>query len=292
MVGSGRFRAMIGGTVAVVVGGAVGVAVGLIALAFAFQNRMIYFPGDDVPPPADVGLPGAETVTVTTAGGLDLRSWVVPAEGEPVGAVLVLHGNAGTRAARAPLATALARRGLTTMLLDYRGYGGNPGRPSQDGLLADARAGLDALRGHSGFSLDRIVLFGESLGSGVAAGLAAERPVGGLVLRSPFPSLVEVGRIHYPLLPVGLLLRDRYPVSAWLAEYDGPTVVVVGQRDDLIPPDLSLQVTDAAAGPVRTITVDGAGHNSRALLDGDELLAGLTQFLRDDVGLPVRTPPS
>lgn len=258
----------------------------------ALRERLIYFPGGAVPSPAEAGLATTETVTVTTADGLDLAAWFVPADGETVGAVLVLHGNAGTRAHRAPLAVALADRGLATMLLDYRGYGGNPGRPSQDGLLADGRAALAEITRRTGLDTDCIVIFGESLGSGVAAGVVADHPVGGLILRSPFPSLAAVGRIHYPWLPVDRLLRDRYPVLEWIAGYDGPTAVIIGQRDDIIPPDLSRAVADAAPGRVRTITVDGAGHNSRALLDGDEMLNGITQFLREDVGLPVRTPPA
>lgn len=271
---------------------AMALVAGLGAVVPVLQNRLIYFPGEVVPSPARAGVPAAETVTVTTADGLDLAAWFVPADGEPVGAVLVLHGNAGTRAGRAPLAAALAEWGLATMLLDYRGYGGNPGRPSQDGLLADARAGLEELYRRTGLGPDRTVIFGESLGSAVAAGVVADQPVGGLVLRSPFPSLVAVGRIHYAWLPVDLLLRDRYPVEQWIVGYDGPTAVIIGQRDDLIPPDLSRAVADAAPGAVRTITVDGAGHNSRALLDGDEMLRELAQFLRADVGLPIRTPPT
>lgn len=271
-------------TAAVLVGLVVGLGVGLVLL----QDRLIYYPARDVPSPAAVGLPEAQPITVSTTDGLALDAWYVPASGDAVGAVLVLPGNAGNRAGRAPLAARLRAMGLATLLLDYRGYGGNPGRPSQDGLLADAHAGAAALAERTGLPDDRIVYFGESLGSAVAAGLAAQRPPGALVLRSPFPSLAAVGELVYPWLPVGLLLRDRYPAATWLESYAGPTLVVIGGRDRLVPPELSRRAAAAPTGPTDVRTVDGADHNAAALLDGDEMVAAIRAFLDDRAGLPVR----
>lgn len=269
---------------------AVGGGLGLLVSLWVLQDRMIYLPSGDVPDPAEVGLPQAETVGMTTADGVDLAGWYVPASSDPVGAVLVLPGNAGNRAGRAPLAAALGEMGLATLLLDYRGYGGNPGRPSQAGVLADARAGVEALARRSGLPDDRIVYFGESLGSAVAVGLATERPPGGLILRSPFASLADVGSRAYPWLPVRRLLRDRFPAADWIAGYGGPTLVIVGARDTLIPPELSRRLTEAAPGPTDTLVVADAGHNDLALLDGDQMLAGIATFLREQVDLAVREP--
>lgn len=266
----------------------VGAAVGVLAIAWLGQRALIYFPSDVVPRPGAVGVPDAEAITVTTDDGLELQAWYVPAAGEPVGAVLMLHGNAGSRADRGPLAAALRDRGLATLLLDYRGFGGNPGRPSQDGLLEDARAGAAALRRHSGLEDSQLVYFGESLGTAVAAGLAAEQPPAALVLRSPFPSLADVGRLHYPWLPVGLLLRDEFPTEEWLADYDGPVLVVVGERDDIVPADLSRRVARAAGPDAEVVGIAEAGHNDRALLDGARLLDAVSAFLRDRAQLPVR----
>lgn len=249
------------------------------------QDALIYFPSDDVPPPADVGLPGAERLTVTTADGLRLDAWYVPGAGEQVGAVLVLHGNGGNRAHRAPLAAALRDRGLASLLVDYRGYGGNPGSPSQDGLLADAEAAAVALERRTGLGRDRIVYVGESIGSAMTAWLAARRPPAAVVLRSPFVSLVEVGQRRFPWLPVDLLLRDHYPLAEWLDGYDGPLLVVAGERDRLIPASDSRRVAERAGGQL--LVVAGAGHNSRALLDGDVMLDGIATFLRDQAALPV-----
>jgi fermentation-respiration switch protein FrsA (DUF1100 family) len=264
----------------------VGVLVALLALAL--QDSLLYFPSKDVPPPAQVGLDEAEELTLTTNDGLQLRAWYVPADGEPVGAVLVLHGNAGHRAHRAPLAAALRDRGLATLLVDYRGFGGNPGSPSQDGLLADSEAAAAALEERTGLPRDRIVYFGESIGTAPTAWLAARRPPAAVVLRSPFPSLTEVARRQFPWLPVRWLLRDHYPLSTWIAGYDGPVLAIAGSADDLVPVSDSRRAVDAAGGGGRLVVIEGAGHNDPALLDGDEMLDAMTTFLRDEAGLPVR----
>jgi hypothetical protein len=262
-------------------------AVVLVMTVYVAQRRLIYLPGGDLLTPAAAGVPRAETLTFTAADGVDLDAWYVPAEGEPTGAVLVLPGNAGNRSHRGPLAAALRRNGLATLLVDYRGYGGNAGRPTQDGLLADARAAVAALQQRSGLGDDRLVYFGESLGSGVAAGLTAQRPPAALILRSPFPSLVAVGRQVYPWLPVGALLRDRYPTAEWIAGYDGPTLVVAGDADTLVPLSLSRQLADAAGGPVDVEVVAGAGHNDPALLDGEQMITAITAFLDERTAIDV-----
>lgn len=255
-----------------VIGALIVVGVVLMGL-LAFQRQLIYFPGGQVPPVDEV-LRDATSVTITTSDGLELEAWFI--EAGPT-AVLVLPGNAGNRAARAPLGNALADLGLSVLLLDYRGYGGNPGSPTEEGLVTDARAAWSWLEDRPG--IDRIVTFGESLGTGVATALALETPPAALILRSPFPSLAAVAREHYGPVPDWLLL-DRYPTAERLAQVDVPTLVIVGEDDRIIPPQLSRQVAEAAAGPVEFVTIDGAGHNDRALLDGDQFITAIDDFLR------------
>ena len=125
--------------------------------------------------------------------------------------------------------------GLAVLLFDYRGYGGNPGHPTEEGLAADARAALGYLAGRPEVDPERVIYFGESLGAAVALRLATERPPAALVLRSPFASLAEVGRRHYPVLPVSLLLRDRYDSAALAGRLDAPLLVVAGGRDQIVP---------------------------------------------------------
>ncbi|MBW3578223.1 MAG: alpha/beta hydrolase [Actinobacteria bacterium] len=259
-----------------VIGGLLGAAAAFVGAAWLGQRRLVYLPTQRLPSVADV-LAGAEDVTLATEDGLRLAAWWLPVPGATV-AVMVLHGNAGNRSGRAPLASALAQFGLSALLVDYRGYGGNPGRPTERGLLADARAArawLDA-RG----DVRRTVYFGESLGAAVAAALAAETPPAALILRSPFVSLAEVARVHYPVVP-DWFLRDRYATVDHVAEVAVPVLVVAGERDDIVPPDQSRRVYEVAAGPKRFVEIAGADHNDPALLTGDRLLAAVESFLAE-----------
>ncbi|MGH2734867.1 MAG: alpha/beta hydrolase [Actinomycetota bacterium] len=243
----------------------------VLVLIWALQRRFIYFPSPGpVPAAADV-IVGARDVTLETSDGLELGAWLVPARGTDTDVtVLVANGNGGDRSLRAPLAEALADKGLSVLLFDYRGYGGNPGSPSEEGLALDARAARDFLvEEHRG---GRLIYFGESLGAAVATELAAEFPPAGLLLRSPFTDLAAVGREHYPFLPVKLLLRDRFEVVEKLREVSAPTTVVYGTMDSIVPPEQSRAVARAAPSLVQAVDVDGAGHNDLALLNGDELI--------------------
>ncbi|MGW0810166.1 alpha/beta hydrolase [Nonomuraea sp. NPDC002799] len=263
----------------------------LLGLLWVFQRCLIYLPDRDQVPPAAESIPGARDVTFTTGDGLRLSAWYVPGRHDatlpitlpitvtdtmPV-TVLIMGGNAGNRRHRAPLARALAEHGLPVLLMDYRGYGGNPGRPSEEGLFQDARAAR-------AFLGDRPVLyFGESLGAAVATRLALECPPAGLVLRSPFTDLAAAGRVNYPFLPVGLLLRDRFPVADLIGKVRAPVVVVYGTADTIVPPRLSKAV--AAAGAT-IVEVPGAGHNDLAMLNGDEVIGAVVKLAGRIVGSP------
>ena len=247
----------------------------LLAAVWFLQRRLIYFPDRSSPPLAA----GAREVALQTADGLRLGAWLFsPPPGTPDRrvAVLVAPGNAGNRRDRAPLAEALTRRGLTVLLVDYRGYGGNPGDPSERGLAHDVRAARDHLV-RSGF--ERIFYYGESLGCAVATALATEHPPAGLILRSPFTDLPSAGKEHYPFLPVRLLARDRFPVAGLIKTVTVPTLVVYGTADSVVPPAQSRAVAEAAAGPIRVVAIEGADHNDASLLAGDQLIAAITDLI-------------
>lgn len=245
------------------------VAALLIAAMWALQRKLIYFP-DAAPVPSALQLfTRAEDVTLTTSDGLELGAWYVP----PVGAsrevtVLVANGNAGNRADRALLASDLADAGFATLLFDYRGYGGNPGEPSEKGLALDVRAAYRHLVDDRRVPRERLLYFGESLGTGVVTELATEHPPAGMLLRSPFVDLASLGARHYPFLPVRLLLRDRFPVAESVARVDVPTTVVYGTADTIVPPDHSERVADAARGPVERVALPGVGHNDAVMFGG------------------------
>jgi uncharacterized protein len=265
---------------AMVVGAAVVVLVLAVVtgLLWAFQRSLIYLPDRGPVPPAGSVLPGARDVVLETRDGLELGAWFLPARGPDAPAVLVANGNGGSRDLRAPLARALSDAGLAVLLFDYRGYGGNPGSPTEEGLALDVRAAREFLVGEAGVAPDRLLYFGESLGAAVVTELAIEHPPAGLVLRSPFLDLASVAGVHYPLVPARALLRDRFPVAERVARLDVPTTVVLGTADSIVPPGQSRAVARAAARLHRLVEVPGAGHNDRVLLDGDALVKAVLEL--------------
>ncbi len=272
---------MHGGRIVVAVSAIVALVLVVLALAWLFQRRLIYLPSAGRVPSAAELLHGGEDVTFETADGLRLEGWFVPAAGHSRATVLVLSGNAGNRVARVPLAVQLSRAGLSLLLVDYRGYGGNPGHPSERGLVADARAARAYLATRDDVDPARLVYFGESLGAAVALQLAVEQPPMALVLRSPFVSLAEVGRIHYPFLPVGLLLRDRY---ASIEQVDGlrcPVLVVAGAGDEIVPWRQSRRLAAEIPEPKRFVLIPGADHNSLELLAGQRMIDEVVRFVAD-----------
>jgi uncharacterized protein len=252
------------------------VVVLVVGLLWLAQRRLIYFPDRARVPAAAALLAGGRDVVLDTSDGLRLGAWLV----EPVGtgrdmAVLIAPGNAGSRVDRAPLARALARVGFTVLLVDYRGYGGNPGTPSQRGLARDVRAARNYLAAQVG---DRLIYYGESLGAAVVTELATAHPPAGLVLRSPFTDLAAVGRHHYPILPVRALLRDRFPVADLIGRINAPTVVIYGTVDSVVPPAQSRAVAARARRPARLVAVPGADHNDPVLLDGAPVVDAVAEL--------------
>jgi alpha-beta hydrolase superfamily lysophospholipase len=242
-------------------------AVVVVALAWVFQRRLVYLPFGAPDGSAATYLDGGRDVVLHTGDGLDLAAWWAPATGPPRGrTVLVAPGNGGSRVLRVPLARALAAEGFDVLLLEYRGYGGNPGSPTEEGLAADVGAAYRYLVEERGVAPERLVLFGESLGGAPLTRLATERPVRALVLRSPFTSLADVGARAYPFLPVRALLRDRYPLVDQVRAVQVPVAVLAGGADEIVPVEQSRAVAGAAGASY--VEVPGARHNDTALVSG------------------------
>jgi len=250
----------------------------ITGLLWGFQRKLVYLPDAGPVGSAGTAVPGARDVELRTSDGLELGGWFVPAPSPDAVTVLVANGNGGHRGMRAPLARALSDEGLGVLLFDYRGYGGNPGSPTEDGLARDVRAARAYLVEEAGVRPDRLLYLGESLGAAVVTELATEHPPAGLVLRSPFVDLPSVAAEHYPLLPVRALLRDRFPVAEQVARVDVPTTVVLGSEDSIVPPEQSRAVAGAAARLHRLVEVPGADHNDPVLLDGAVLLAAVLEL--------------
>lgn len=254
----------------------------LVVVIWLVQRSLIYFPARDTPTPTAHGLPHAEVVQLSTDDGLVLTAWYVaaPETGASRWTIVVFNGNAGHRGHRVGLATRLAAQGHATLLVDYRGYGGNPGSPTEDGLLRDARAVWAYLASRPGVDLARVAYFGESLGAGVAVRIAVEHPPAALILRSPFSSLAAIGRTHYRWFPVRWLLRDQFASVDHIAQIDVPLLVIAGSADRIIPLSDTQRLFDAARAPKRLLVIEGADHNDEALVWGPQVMQAVAELLR------------
>jgi len=246
----------------------------------AVQRRLTYFPAPGPVPAVTRVFNGGRDVRLRTTDDLELGAWHLPARGDGV-TVLVANGNGGDRSGRAPLAHALTHQGIGVLLFDYRGYGGNPGTPSERGLALDVRAARRHLVEQAGVSPQRLLYFGESLGSAVVTELATEHPPAGMVLRSPFVDLASVGRHHYPYLPVRLLLGDRYPLADNLRRVHAPIVVAYGTADSVVPAGQSRAIADTAPRLHARLEIEDADHNDLALLSGHRLVAAVVDLARE-----------
>lgn len=235
------------------------VYVSICALMFATQRNIIYRPADRHVSIADAGLSGLVTEqTYKTADGETLTLWLGDARpGLPT--ILYFHGNAGNLAERRDRIEAWRSAGLGFLIASHRGYPGSTGRPTEEKLYADALALYDKLVA-GGTEPKSIVLFGESLGTGIASKLAVERKVAGVVLDAPYTSIADIGRRAYPWLPVGWLLLDHYDTLSRIDRINAPLLILQGALDRIVPLDMAQQVFARAKEPKRMEVFAEAGH--------------------------------
>jgi hypothetical protein len=232
----------------------------LVGGLYVFQRHLLYFPGVGRPELGDLAALGVREVTLKTADVLSLLSWYLPPrDGHPV--IAYLHGNGGHIGYRAERLRWFARNGYGVLMVEYRGYGGNPGTPSESGLVADGAAALDFLGGE-GIASNRLVIYGESLGSGVAVPLAAQRDVACLILEAPFTSVAEVAQYHYSFMPAAALVRDRFDSLARIGQVKAPILVLHGEQDRVVPVRFGRALFDAAPEPKELWLSRDAGHEN------------------------------
>ncbi len=254
---------------------AAAITLGVNAFAWLAQDRLIYFPQ---PLAATAHLPaGAESIEIASADGTRLRGWLRPAGSAPAPLLVYFGGNA--EEVSWTLADTRWPHDWHVAAVNYRGYGASEGRPSESSLLDDALAIHDALAARPDVDARRIVAVGRSLGTGPAVRLAATRPIAGAILISPYDSLVELGRTHYPWLAVSWLLRHRFDASADARAARVPMLAIVGTADAIIPPQRSLALFEAWAGAGTWLAVPGADHDS--LGDTASAWGAMSAFLAD-----------
>ncbi|MGM9452026.1 alpha/beta hydrolase [Legionella bozemanae] len=230
----------------------------IVTLAYFLQRHFIYFPSPEKPSLSDFQAEDMQIIKLPVADGLTLSSWYKPAvDNKPT--ILYLHGNAGHIGYRMYLARQFLSQGFGVLLLEYRGYGGNPGKPTESGLYQDARAAMTFLQ-QQGVPVNNIVLYGESLGTGVATQMATEFPICSLVLQSPYTSLTALARFHYSwvLMPV----IDKYDSLSRIQNIHVPILMLHGKLDEVVPYDQGLALFNHANQPKKWIEFANKGHHN------------------------------
>lgn len=224
---------------------------------FLLQRDLQYFPTHKAPAPAEAGFDGVTEVTLTAADGTPVVMWYSPA---PPGAPTILYfqGNAGEIADRPKRWAFFREQGFGVAFLSYRGFGASGGTISEAGLHMDADAAYDWLM-TQGVTPDRLAIVGESLGSGVAVRLAADRPVGALMLEAPYTSAAAIASKRYPFLPIRLLMLDQFRSIDRIADVRAAILIQHGERDLVIPFAMGQTLFDAAPDP-KTFIPRQRGH--------------------------------
>ena len=242
----------------------------LMALFFAQQRSLLYYPRHTWVPLEEAHAdPAYKQISVRTADGIDLKAWYAPATTKPF-TIVFFHGNADNLYSAAQVGNRYIAQGYGFLAAEYRGYSGLPGKPTESGLYADGRAYLSYLI-TSGVHPSQLILFGQSLGTGVATQMAADFPVGGVMLLAPFLSIPKVAQAHFPIFPCSLLAVDRYDNAKKIKNVHAPILIINGSADDIVPPLQGLKLYSLANEPREFHSIENRGHND--ILDDFEPLS-------------------
>ena len=229
-----------------------------VAFLYVAQRSFLFHPQPIHPSPAQVGLPMAQETVIDTADGERVILWHVPPRGEkPV--VIYFHGNAEIVASRAARHRELTADGVGLVALSYRGYMGSTGHPTEDGLLHDAEAAYQFAI--SRYPSNPIVLWGHSLGSGVAVALASRHSIAKVILEAPFSSTVDVAAGIFPFVPVRWLMRDQFRSDRRIDAVWAPLLIMHGAQDWVVPIRLGQRLFELAHEPKRFVRYPDGGHD-------------------------------
>ena len=242
------------------------------------QRRFMYFPDPTRTAPADADLPNVSERIIDTPDGEKIIAWYGKAQpGQPT--LLYFHGNGGALEVRRERIAKYLKRGRGVFMMSYRGYSGSTGSPSEAHNVADAKLAYDALIGE-GVKPDDIIIYGESLGTGVAIQVAREKKAQGLVLDSPYTAMVDRAAELYPWLPVRWLVTDQYESRAWIADVHIPLFILHGELDVIVPVEMGRALFALANAPKEIKTLPGAGHGDHYLFGSFEVINAWIDRLR------------
>jgi uncharacterized protein len=261
------------------------VYVGLAAMLYAEQRSMMYFPEAVHTTPVAAGLPEAGEVPLTAADGVHILAWHVPPRDDTRPVILYFHGNGGALRYRVQRFRDLVDKGIGLVALEYRGFGGNEGDPSEAGLTADAEAAYAFAAAR--YPVAQIVVWGESLGTGVAVPLAAEKPVARVILEAPFTSAAAVAARRYWYMPVRLLMKDQYRSDRSIGKITAPVLILHGMRDHVVPYAMGEEMFALTTAPKHIVRFLDGGHED---LDRHGALHAVGRFLAGGLDAPPHAP--
>lgn len=231
----------------------------LVFGAWLLQRELMYHPDTVRVDPEVFGLDGVEEIVLTAPDDHRVLAWwAKPRPGKLT--LLYFHGNAGSLATRGERLKAYQDAGYGILMMTYRGYGGSTGKPSERSNVSDGKRAYAWLRAQ-GIEAKGIVVYGESLGSGVATQVAAEMSVASVILDAPYTTMVAVAEIHYPYLPARWFMTDRYLTRDYIRKIEAPLLIVHGSQDGVIPARMGRELFELAVPPKRFELIEGAGHN-------------------------------
>lgn len=235
---------------------------GVFCMAMTLGQRMLmYFPEHTTFDPEIWGLSELKPLRTVTGDGLTITSWYRPARDPAKPTVVFMQGNAGHSGQRNYKVLPWLEAGYGVVMVGYRGFGMNPGTPTEHGLYRDARSVLDEMQSR-GITGQALLLYGESLGTGVAVQMATEYPAAGLVLESPYSSTADVGAWRYPFLPIRYLMWDRYDSVSKIEQIHIPLLLAHGEADTTVPVQFGKKLFAAANLPKEGIFVPGLTHST------------------------------
>ena len=248
--------------------------IALLGIMYVFQRKLIYFPSKVRPSLGNFSDVYTEIQT-QTEDQLKLTHWYAK-QGRPY--IVVLHGNAGNIEDRAYKFKFLVNQGYSVLLVSYRGYGANPGQPTESNLIADSALVLEWLFKQEGALPEETVFFGESLGSGVAIALANQYPVKGLIVDGAYSSMAEVGQSNFPFLPVRWLLKDTWDSQSRIQKIQSPILFIHSKKDSIVPFRFGQSLFQAANEPKKYIWLEHSGHNDT--LETESVRKSIFDFLQ------------
>lgn len=239
------------------------------------EHKSLYFPFRAIDAtPADIGL-DHEEIDIMTADGIRLSAWFIPSK-ESRAILLFCHGNGGNISHRLEKIFILNRLGLDILIFDYRGYGKSSGSPSEEGLYADAAAAYDYMV-NRGVPPQKIIGYGESLGSAVVLDLALKEEMAGVIIEEAFTSVQDMARVHFPFIPASIL-RSRYDALEKIKNVEIPKLIFHSINDEIVPFEQGQRIFERASAPKEFVQLRG-GHNDAFIASKEIYASGIGRFV-------------